>query len=63
MNFKTHLKHISKIEQVMAFRWGWQHILTYLIVESERTRYYLILTFLNVRCEVIDGEIHSQMSL
>lgn len=63
MDFKTHLKDISEIKEVVAFHWGWQHVLTYLIVDSKRTRYYLILTFLNVGCEVIDGEIHSQMSL
>lgn len=63
MNFKTNLKHISEVKHVVTLGWRRQDIATYLIVDSERATYYLILTSLNVNGEVMDGEIHPQMSL
>lgn len=63
MNFKTNLKHVSEIKHVVALGWHRQHILTHLIVDSEGARYDQVFTFLNVKGEVMDGEIHSQMSL
>ena len=60
---KTHLKHVSKVKYVVALGGGRQHVLADLVVHSQRARCCLILTSLDVDGEVIDGEIHSQMSL